>query len=237
MYNLNKIISSKLTKQIYLLLKEKKGKNTYHTLSHFIRINEFKSLFNAEQTVNIIFNFKEKDNENEEEIKNLNDIMLYSRCFFTFFTFLVEKIGKSKTLIFNSLFNVSDMKPQNKKYINVCNLMEEFIFLFYIFISMMNCLLIQLVESKKIVNKNLDLNLGIEYLINLTKICFFYSMTNKDSDFIEIDIILRTMKSFIQNNCFEVRLLHGFYIYCSLEQYLENRKSLIETINEFIKKV
>jgi hypothetical protein len=115
--------------------------------------------------------------------------------------------------------------------------MEEFIFLFYIFMSLMNCLLIHLVESKKIVNKNLNLNLGIEYLINLMKISFFYSTTNKDSDFIEMDLILRAMNSFIQNNYFEVRLLHGFYLYCSLEQYLENRKSLIETINDAIKKV
>jgi len=239
MNNLNKIITSKLAKLISLLFKEKNGKNTYQILSHFIRINEFKSLFNAEQIVNIIYKFKEKDNENEEkeEIKNLNDIMIYMRCFFTFFTFLVEKIGKSKSLIFNTLFNLSDKKPQNKKYLIVCNLMEEFIFLFYIFMSLMNCLLIHLVESKKIVNKNLNLNLGIEYLINLMKISFFYSATNKDSDFIEMDLILRAMNSFIQNNYFEVRLLHGFYLYCSLEQYLENRKSLIETINDAIKKV
>ena len=124
------------------------------------------------------------------------------------------------------------------KYTNLCFLIEEFIFVFYIFTSLINCIIISNLSSKNIIiKKNQNINLGIEYLLNLVKLGFFMYYLNNEEDFLELEIIINTMLSFLEKNLLDERLLLGFYIYCILDESLLHRKIIINSIRDILKKV
>ena len=239
--NLNKLVSAKLSKLIRILFKNKDYKYN-DLLDNFINPCQFTNLFNVNQLVHFIFNFKLKDqNNSKEEILIMTDIMNYIKCSFTFTTFVLSKLGKSRKLILEEIFFgiIHEHTKKNMfKYTNLCFLIEEFIFVFYIFTSLINCIIISNLSSKNIIiKKNQNINLGIEYLLNLVKLGFFMYYLNNEEDFLELEIIINTMLSFLEKNLLDERLLLGFYIYCILDESLLHRKIIINSIRDILKKV
>jgi hypothetical protein len=239
--NFHKILSIKLIQFLKNIFLKQKGSSHYNILEEFIKIKEFKCLFNCEQIINILFKFRPIEKKvTDENILLFNDVLLIFKAYFTFATFLLNKLKKSKQIICNEVFN-REVVPTNKnsigKYKELIVLIKKMNFLFYIFHSVMNCLLIHITSSKSVQVGKFNGDLEVEYLIHFIKLGFYLHVNNKDSDFFEFDLILNSVLSLFNREKYDERLLLAFYIYCPNNEQIDSRKVSLESILGSVRKV